>query len=217
MTETKQKDEISSEIVRLSLQPYKDQVLEAQAILFGERPIVLYSIVALFDVVLIIGYIYDMGFFAFVSLCLLIAYLLAALYFKFKNMLQNQIFPDRKGISEAQQNESFNQICAYIANLQNTFTIVFSYLFEGKIGIGITRVAITAAIWFAIILILNYFGSFWFVFIIANVILLAPSTLRLINKKQNSEAPQQVYTESEPANPPSAPSEPSEEGKVDEE
>ena len=219
MTDTDKNNEISAEVIRLSLQQYKDQVLEVQAILFGKRPLILYSFVALLDIVLIIGYIYDMGFFAFVSLCLLIAYLLAALYFKFKNILQSRLFPDQKGAAEEQQDASFKQICAYLAKLQNTITNIASYLFEGKIGAGVAKIAITAAIWLGIVIVLNYFGSFWFIFIIINVILLAPSTLRLIENKQNGEAPQQVHAEgkaevkSEPAEEPAQP----EEGKVDEE
>ena len=181
---TEEQTSVSAEIFRISLQPYMEQVIEVQAVLFGSRPALLFSLVALLDIVLIISYIYNMGFFALMSLCLLIAYLLSALYFRFKGILEKKLFPEQNKSNPEQQQAAFNQICEYLAKVQTILSTIASYLFEGKLGAGPLRILFTAGIWLGIILVLNYFGSFWFIFVLLNIFLLAPCIIRMIQQKQ---------------------------------
>ena len=174
-----------AEAIKISLRSYKEIVVEAYSVLFGSRPVVLYSSVAAFDLILLFAYFYEMGFFALAALLVLVSYIICAVYLRFQGVLQKLLFPQKKDAEEEKpSDDKFDEVCEKLADLQKIFFKIVEILFDGELGSGPLKIAITAGIWLAITLTLNYFGKFWIGFLLINAALLAPSIIKSTMQNQ---------------------------------
>ena len=186
------KNEISqeAEAIKISLKPYREVVMDAVSVLFGAKPVVLYSAAAAVDLILLFAHFYSMGFFALAALFVLVAYVVCAVYVKFNGVVKSLLFPEKSGAADGgSAGLTFDAVCEFLASAQQHFFKAVGVLFDGELGKGPVKIAITAGIWAAITLALNYVGNFWVFLILINAALLSPSIIKSTGQSTHADAP----------------------------
>ena len=156
------------------LGPYKDQIIHAEEILLGKRPMLLILFVAILDGLLIFSYITGMGVFAFLTFSCLIIFAIYFLNFKFGVL---NLVPEVDAIKNKDSDKnmkSFEEICSFLATLKQNLSKIFDYLLGNQFEHGVSKCLYILAVWCTLAFVFNIIGKFWLFFITVNIIILTP-------------------------------------------
>ena len=169
----KPKDEILL-IVKKTFLPYIDYLNQIQEILFWERPLTFIFILIIFNFLILYSYFKDMGFFGFITLLITLFYLISILFNRFGNFLTKLLFPPNKIVIKLY---SFDEISEIITLIFFNFLIFLDFIFGTEYEIGLFKIGYIAFVWGLLTLFFNYFGSFWILLIILNILIVLPGFL----------------------------------------